>query len=658
MSEKKLSVCRKRKQDEISKKELSSYVVKTSLNALKVDKNIKKTIKELSLRISGIVYEVSKLWNLHFLKMFSKENVSDLSWDIYINLSFFVSSVILLTNCNIKQKSIINEDLQETYEQHYSPIVTRKRFSRDLIGNLFRAAGAQFLTNCQNHISTNFAKRTLAFWKMKMIEHQRKTQDKQDFYKVQQFLYNCFVNDVSIAEKDDEWDEYYDWIALETEMIICRSILDIWPKVTEKTIEKQWYHFLPWMAYILHYFSEIHQKCQENKKPVPKGVKLFTLVPDKGFNTNYIQLNNTSFTELVNICKLDKETKMTDVFNLKSIKGYKCIKGVKKRTFGNFITTDGVSASVLFYRQGNGENKERKTSSLTGKRCYKRQKIEEVNKKDQMDEKENKNQTDEKTSLKRIITLDPGRRDLFHCMENSDPYCTDEKKKKENETFRYMSTKEYRHLAGFNMRKHKMFKWMEESKLNEKVNKIPSACVSTVELFKKHLKYVEEIRDEMFTFYQQHKVMKLRWSTFMRTKKALDVACKRIVENDDSEIKNVELHYGDGSFSSTSAGHAPSCNKTLLNRLKTCYKPSGYSRNHVKIKMMDEFRTSIFCSKCHKRLENAKRKTDNSKIHSVLVCNDCKTFWNRDVNACRNMLSLALYADQHNGERIQAFKRF
>jgi hypothetical protein len=220
-----------------------------------------------------------------------------------------------------------------------------------------------------------------------------------------------------------------------------------------------------------------------------------------------------------------------------------------------------------------------------------------------------------------------------------------------------MSTKEYRHLAGFNKRKHKMFKLMEESKLNEKANAIPSACVSTIELFKEHLKYVEGIRDEMFTFYHQYKVMKLRWSTFMRTKKALDMACRRIVENDDSEIKKVELHYGDGSFSSVSKGHAPSCNKTLLNRLKTCYKLSGYSKNHVKIKMMDEFRTSILCSKCHKRMENAKRKTDKSKIHSVLVCNDCKTFWNRDVNACRNMLSLALYAEQHNSERIQAFKR-
>jgi hypothetical protein len=534
MSEKKLSVCRKRKKDEISKKEETkkskgdSFVVKTSLNALKVDKQVQKTIKMLSLQMSGIVYEVSKLWNLHFLRLFSKENVSDLCWDIHINLSYFVSSVILLTNCNIKQKSIINEDLQKTFVQHYLPIVTRKRFSRDLIGNLFRAAGAQYLTNCQNHISTNFAKRTLAFWKMKMIEHQRKTQDKQDFYKVQQFLYNCFVNDVSIAEKDDEWDQHYDWIALETEMIICRSILDIWPKVTEKTIEKQWYHFLPWMAYILHYFTEIHQKCQENKKPVPKGVKLFTLVPDKGFNTNYIQFNNTSFTELVNICKLDKETTtMETVFTLKSIKG------VKKRTFGNFITTDGVSASVLFYRQGNGEKKERKTSSLTGKRRYKRQKVDDL----KTDEKENKNQTDEKLPLKRLITLDPGRRDLFHCMENADPYATDEEKRKD-ETFRRMSTKEYRHLAGFNKRKHKMLKWMEESKLNEKVNAIPSTCVSTVDAFKKHLKYVEGIRDEMFTFYHQHKVMKLRWSTFMQTKKALDIACRRIVENDDSTIKS------------------------------------------------------------------------------------------------------------------------
>jgi hypothetical protein len=60
--------------------------------------------------------------------------------------------------------------------------------------------------------------------------------------------------------------------------------------------------------------------------------------------------------------------------------------------------------------------------------------------------------------------------------------------------------------------------------------------------------------------------------------------------------------------------------------------------------MMDEFRTSMLCRHCHHKLENYK------ECYRLLICRNCQSneseiktccFFNRDVNACLNMMYLA-----------------
>ncbi|KAI8336764.1 hypothetical protein BC941DRAFT_54298 [Chlamydoabsidia padenii] len=53
---------------------------------------------------------------------------------------------------------------------------------------------------------------------------------------------------------------------------------------------------------------------------------------------------------------------------------------------------------------------------------------------------------------------------------------------------------------------------------------------------------------------------------------------------------------------------------------------------------------------------NAKQKkntmnkviNDTLKLHSVLVCQDCKTVWNRDVNTANSIYSLATHIMNNN----------
>lgn len=97
----------------------------------------------------------------------------------------------------------------------------------------------------------------------------------------------------------------------------------------------------------------------------------------------------------------------------------------------------------------------------------------------------------------------------------------------------------------------------------------------------------------------------------------------------------------------------PSSNIGLRRKIEKKYK----------VFLIDEYCTSKLCSKCNKELKHyemskkdiknyeKKHKTivknSDKKKHRLLVCSECgssenkrSTFWNRDINACLNMLNL------------------
>jgi len=67
--------------------------------------------------------------------------------------------------------------------------------------------------------------------------------------------------------------------------------------------------------------------------------------------------------------------------------------------------------------------------------------------------------------------------------------------------------------------------------------------------------------------------------------------------------------------------------------------------------MVNEFRTSKLCSHCHQELthQRVSKGLETKELYRVLVCQHCRNdrleslchFFNRDINACINMLFLA-----------------
>ncbi|KAI8640096.1 hypothetical protein BD408DRAFT_420296 [Parasitella parasitica] len=68
---------------------------------------------------------------------------------------------------------------------------------------------------------------------------------------------------------------------------------------------------------------------------------------------------------------------------------------------------------------------------------------------------------------------------------------------------------------------------------------------------------------------------------------------------------------------------------------------------------IDEFRTSKACSKCQ-TLTLTPASTDTRM--SVLACSSCRTLWQRDINASRNMMTISIGIWQGR-ERPTPFRR-
>ncbi|SAL96236.1 hypothetical protein, partial, partial [Absidia glauca] len=96
------------------------------------------------------------------------------------------------------------------------------------------------------------------------------------------------------------------------------------------------------------------------------------------------------------------------------------------------------------------------------------------------------------------------------------------------------------------------------------------------------------------------------------------------------------LGMGDGSFAMTMRGTKPG----MASRVKKVLKRAELEGKLVLVPVNESY-TSKICSKCLTNNQENKVLEDGSRLHSVLVCKDCNTVWNRDINACNNIFFLA-----------------
>lgn len=304
------------------------------------------------------------------------------------------------------------------------------------------------------------------------------------------------------------------------------------------------------------------------------------------------------------------------------------------RLFANQITTNGYSASVLLTRP--------KLEAENGK---KKPRTQRTKNDDVFDGEWLSLPTDYEADA--LIAIDPGMRSL--CTAVSDGGVKNKKKKKAMqaarvprqvgvETVHAISTREYRHLAGMNKARF----WHENLKKRKKhyaraINSIPSYKTSSFEVYVWRLKIFWKHVSFLLKFCADNAFLKWRFFQSRMKEKAADAMAKRLVP---IASPRVLVGYGDWSRRDGISGHASSPVKGFRKALK----------KRATVVPIDEYRTSKLCSNCHSPLEQALLPTktkDNEvvlkKTRNVLRCptSSCKAnFWNRDVNAARNILSL------------------
>ena len=228
-----------------------------------------------------------------------------------------------------------------------------------------------------------------------------------------------------------------------------------------------------------------------------------------------------------------------------------------------------------------------------------------------------------------VVAVDPGRRSLVtfgtvgHDMDTYTPSVS-------------ISTRSFYSASGYSKRSFITSKDMKKDEVVRDFNKsVTTANTPDEDEYVERLLYVLERIDHLTKFHGLRKYKKLRFNTSILRKKTIDSVCKKISQGKSSTT----VAFGDASVNHGGRGLMGPM-KEIRRRLET---------HHCVVIDVDEFRTSKLCSKCHDVVESiqvVQRTWSEEGLtcsltspHALRVCFNplCRTVWDRDVNAVRNI---------------------
>jgi predicted metallopeptidase len=309
--------------------------------------------------------------------------------------------------------------------------------------------------------------------------------------------------------------------------------------------------------------------------------------------------------------------------------------------FNFMIKTDGVGCSILFIKT-DSDGKPNKLNSYQLKQL---DKLKDTNDKKYI---ENQDNIKEILDKKNYVCIDPNLSDLMYCMD------------KNGTKFRY--TQNQRRLES---RNKKYMKIIED--INTKTN-INGKTIKQIESelskynsktcdfneFTDYLKIKNRINRILFEQYQKKIYRKLKWNRFINTQKS-----------ESKMLNNFEKRYGGPKLTNVIIGDYDKPNNPrgkepcITKKIRKLLKLFGYS-----VYLINEFRTSKLCNKCHSEVENFMERSStkpkdegkNILVWGLVCCTNekCKpntkskkqinnygsNVYNRDTNAVLNMLNI------------------
>ena len=263
-----------------------------------------------------------------------------------------------------------------------------------------------------------------------------------------------------------------------------------------------------------------------------------------------------------------------------------------------------------------------------------------------------KNSTNPELGAKRIVAIDPNKRDLiFVASEN------DAKDGHSDETFRY--TNQQRKVeSGAKLHRKKQWKLAHEhvdgKMVRDHLTELSKFNHKTVDLetFLVWLTKKNATNALLFPHYAQWTYRQMRFRAFQNRKRSEANMINRFKRKfggpEDTVVCMGDYSKGGGGY------HMKFQEPTLRSGMNTIFRKAGYQ-----VLLVDEHRTSKCCFNCKHVDSNCKKflTVENPRSyqrdkyptvirHGLVKCTICDTLWNRDRNASLNILYLAQQAFQ------------
>ncbi|KAG2191846.1 hypothetical protein INT46_010558 [Mucor plumbeus] len=266
----------------------------------------------------------------------------------------------------------------------------------------------------------------------------------------------------------------------------------------------------------------------------------------------------------------------------------------------------------------------------------------------------------------RPVFIDPGRKAVFTAAVGLG----------DDHQVRRCSTKEYYDLTGSTKYSIKLQRLKDERGITPIETGMPTTKTCQATVYLTYTTYMLLHRLTLFDFYGFQRVID-RFFLYQGRQKAPQTMVNMLVNgssNYDRKQRNRRRKKRKREFMRRQNKNKKKIHITNIAKRK--WKPSKFRQDKTKVPLIvfgagmfvtgifwhalknrekegdllvvtiDEFMTSRTCNLCH---EDSLRKADGVKGHSVLGCQNCKTLWQRDINAAKNMLLISSLIWNGNG---------
>jgi hypothetical protein len=606
-------------------------------------------IQDAVKRVNHIVFHTTHFMELYLLHLFhNKQPKPDIT--LYF-IGLCMRTVAYMPKRSGKKPSEKTLEtlkiLKTFYTEHYEPLLGPNPQKVDLlhIGDILQYEEIDILKNIKNNIWMHFTdyckewvnKEFELKLKLAEVNTQDLTEEQKKLTKRNLSIQMRFIKEDLLSPSGSTYisePKYHTWLNENKPHVVSKSIFNEEP-------EKNHIHYdikANTLDYLFSFFYVVSKlrKWGRNIQCIPIR---------SSFTPKYITLDTASVIMLMvdkdSISYRRKVKESRDIiwstfFNL----GHKVFRR-KDYNFFSMIKTDGVGASIIFYRSDKNQDKLPRDIEST-KEYY----VDEMRLEGDIDDV-------------KIVGIDVGKDDLLHCTDGSKFFrYTANQRRLETRKKKYMKIndklKKETQIEGLHIKK-----W--ETKLSVELK-----YAMDIEEFKNYLRVKLPLYSKLEEYYYDPLRRKLRWNTYINTQKS-----------EAKMINNFRSKFGTSDHVVVAIGdfdqagyHMKYKEPTKGKGFRKVLRQAGYQ-----VLLVDEFRTSCKCHNCHCDTskfhwrENHKPPKKYQKengtyqeeilVHGLLRCtsaNGCGSLWNRDVNGCLNIRMLAV--DALSGkERHKTFQR-